>query len=80
MGAIFAVGLSPVAGQFGIPAGILAGMLHAVVVVCTSSFYEGLNLYNNGFSTGIVAIVIVPMLESFIKGFELRHKKEETRE
>lgn len=80
IGAIFAVGLAPVAGQFGIPAGILAGMLHAVVVVCTSSFYEGLNLYNNGFSTGIVAIVIVPMLESFIKGFKLRHKKREVEE
>lgn len=80
MGAIFAVGLAPVSGQFGIPAGILAGMLHAVVVVCTSSFYEGLNLYNNGFSTGIVAIVIVPMLESFIKGFKLRHKKKEVEE
>ena len=80
IGAIFAVGLAPVSGQFGIPAGILAGMLHAVVVVCTSSFYEGLNLYNNGFSTGIVAIVIVPMLESFIKGFKLRHKKREVEE
>lgn len=80
IGAIFAVGLAPVAGQFGIPAGILAGMLHAVVVVCTSSFYEGLNLYNSGFSTGIVAIVIVPMLESFIKGYKLRHKKKEIEE
>ena len=80
IGAIFAVGLAPVSGQFGIPAGILAGMLHAVVVVCTSSFYEGLNLYNNGFSTGIVAIVIVPMLKSFIKGFKLRHKKREVEE
>ena len=77
IGAIFAVGLAPVAGQFGVFAGILAGMLHGVVVVCTSSFYEGLNLYNNGFSTGVVAIVIVPILESFIKGFEIRHKKRE---
>ncbi len=72
MGAIFAVGLSPIAGQFGIPAGIIAGMLHAAVVVCTSSLYGGLNLYNNGFSTGLVAIVLVPVLESFIKGFKLR--------
>lgn len=69
MGAIFAVGLAPIAGQFGIPAGIIAGMLHAAVVVCSSSLYGGLNLYNNGFSTGLVAIVLVPALESFIKGF-----------
>lgn len=75
MGAIFAVGLSPIAGQFGILAGLIAGALHGVVVVCTSSLYGGLNLYNNGFSTGLVAIILVPVLESFIKGFKIRHPK-----
>lgn len=72
MGAVSAVGLAPVAGQFGIFAGVLAGMLHAAVVMCTSSLYGGLNLYNNGFSTGLVAIVLVPALESFIKGFRVK--------
>lgn len=76
MGAIFAVGLSPIAGQFGVVAGMLAGMLHGAVVVCTSELYGGLNLYNNGFSTGLVAIILVPILESFIKGFKIRHHKE----
>ena len=76
MGAIFAVGLSPIAGQFGVVAGMLAGILHGAVVVCTSELYGGLNLYNNGFSTGLVAIILVPMLESFIKGFKIRHHKE----
>lgn len=75
MGAIFAVGLSPIAGQFGVLAGLLAGALHGVVVVCTSSLYGGLNLYNNGFSTGLVAIILVPVLESFIKDFKIRHPK-----
>lgn len=75
MGAVFAIGLAPIAGQFGILAGVIAGMLHAAVVVCSSSLYGGLNLYNNGFSTGLVAIVLVPALESFIKGF--RTKKEQ---
>ena len=75
MGAVFAVGLSPIAGQFGVVAGMLAGMLHGAVVVCTSELYGGLNLYNNGFSTGLVAIIMVPMLESFIKGFKVRHNK-----
>ncbi len=79
MGAVSAVGLAPVAGQFGIPAGIIAGMLHAAVVMCTSSLYGGLNLYNNGFSTGLVAIVLVPALESFIKGFQIkRNRKTDT--
>lgn len=72
MGAVFAAGLSPIAGQFGIFAGLIAGMLHAAVVMCTSSLYGGLNLYNSGFSTGLVAIVLVPALESFIKGYKIK--------
>lgn len=75
MGAVFAVGLAPIAGQFGILAGILAGMLHAAVVVCSSSLYGGLNLYNNGFSTGLVAIVLIPVLESFIKGIQTKRER-----
>lgn len=72
LAAIFAAGLAPVAGQFGFWAGVLAGMMHASVAMCTSALYGGLNLYNNGFSTGLVAIVMVPMLESFMKGFQER--------
>lgn len=77
IGAVFAAGLAPVAGQFGIFAGIIAGMLHAAVTVCSAPLYGGLNLYNSGFSTGLVAIVLVPTLESFIKGFQT--KKEQNR-
>lgn len=75
MGAVFAIGLAPIAGQFGILAGVIAGMLHAAVVVCSSTLYGGLNLYNNGFSTGLVAIVLVPALESFIKGFQTKKEQ-----
>lgn len=80
MAAIFAVGLAPIAGQFGIPAGIIAGMLHAAVAVCSSSLYGGLNLYNNGFSTGLVAIVLVPALESFLKRYEIRKEQKNKQE
>jgi len=75
VGAVFAAGLSPIAGQFGIPAGIIAGILHAAVVMCTSELYGGLNLYNGGFSTGLVAIVLVPALEGFIKGYKIKKDK-----
>lgn len=76
MAAVFAYGLAPIAGQFGILAGLIAGVLHAAVVMCSSTLYGGLNLYNNGFSTGLVAIVMVPMLESFMNsGFLGRMKK-----
>ncbi len=65
LAAVFAVGLAPLAGRFGVFAGMVAGMLHAAIVMCTSQMYGGLNLYNNGFSAGWVAIIMVPGLESF---------------
>lgn len=82
LAALFGVGIAPIAGQFGWFAGILAGMLHSVIVMCTSGMYGGLNLYNNGFSAGWVAIIMVPTLESFMKHYESRKhgKKEENRE
>lgn len=75
LAAIFAVGLAPIAGQFGVVQGILAGALHSVIVMCTSSMYGGLNLYNNGFSAGWVAVFLVPTVESFMKHFEDRRLK-----
>ena len=76
---IFCVGLAPIAGQFGVLAGIEAGILHAAIVMYTSQMYGGLNLYNNGFSCGWVAIIMVPLIESFMARFEHRKKiKEKT--
>lgn len=75
LAAIFAVGLAPIAGQFGIIAGIIAGMLHSTIVMCTSDLYGGLNLYNNGFSAGWVAIVMVPALEGFMRNYVIRRKR-----
>lgn len=75
--AFFVIGISPIAGQFGVIWGILAGMLHSCIVMCTSAMYGGLNLYNNGFSCGWVAIVMVPTIESFMRSYEVRkqHRK-----
>lgn len=73
--AYFVVGISPIAGQFGSFAGIIAGMIHSAVVMCTSQMYGGLNLYNNGFSCGWVAIVMLPIVESFMKHYEYRKQR-----
>ena len=74
LAAIFAVGLAPIAGQFGVLAGIFAGFLHAIIVMYTSEMYGGLNLYNNGFSAGWVAILMVPVMESFKRHLNERKK------
>ncbi len=76
--ALFAVGLSPIAGQFGPLAGVAAGALHVAIVMCTSAMYGGLNLYNNGFAAGWVAILLLPMIESFMQHYKTRKKKEES--
>jgi len=73
--ALFAVGLAPIAGQFGWIAGVAAGFLQAAIVMYTSEMYGGLNLYNNGFSAGWVAIIMVPLIESFMQKFKSRKRK-----
>ena len=78
--ALFIVGIAPVAGQFGVVIGILTGIIHAAVVMCTSPLYGGLNLYNNGFSEGMICVVIIPLVESFMKQFENRkHRKRDSK-
>ncbi len=75
LAAVFGVGLAPIAGQFGVIAGIVAGMLHVAIVTCTNNLYGGLNLYNNGFSCGWVAIIMVPFMESFIARYKVHPRK-----
>ncbi|MBR3768936.1 MAG: DUF1576 domain-containing protein [Lachnospiraceae bacterium] len=72
--AILVVGVAPIAGEFGVVAGIISGMLHVAIVMCTSQMYAGLHLYNNGFSTGWVAIFMVPFLESFMRRFGRKNR------
>ena len=56
--------LAPIAGEFGFLAGILAGFLHSSVALNVGIVYGGMNLYNNGFAGGIVAIFLVPLIQS----------------
>ena len=74
--AIFCVGLAPLAGQFGVIAGIVAGFMHTAIVMYTSNLYGGLNLYNNGFSAGLVAILMVPIMENVRSRFHKAEIKE----
>lgn len=63
--ALFGTALAPIAGTYGTFTGIVAGFLHSSLVMTTGYLHGGLNLYNNGFSSGIVAAVMVPVLEAF---------------
>ena len=67
LAALFGMGLAPIAGQFGVVWGIIAGMLHCAIVTTVGSVYGGLNLYNSGFTAGLVALILVPLIQSFKK-------------
>ena len=69
---LFCTTLAPISGYFGWPFGILAGFIHASVVLYTGSPVAGMNLYNNGFSGGLVAIVLYAVILSAV-----RHRKPE---
>ena len=57
---LFGTTLAPISGHFGWPFGILAGFIHSALVLQTGGPVAGLNLYNNGFSGGLIAIVLYP--------------------
>ena len=59
---LFGTTLAPISGHFGWPYGILAGFIHASLVLQTGGPVAGLNLYNNGFSGGLIAIVLYPTI------------------
>lgn len=61
---LFSTTLAPIAGEFGILAGLLAGFLHSSVALNVGIVYDGMNLYNNGFAGGLVAIFLVPVIKS----------------
>lgn len=56
--------LAPIAGEFGIIAGLIAGFLHSSVALNVGIVYGGMNLYNNGFAGGLVAMFLVPVIQS----------------
>ena len=62
LAALFSTTLAPLAGQFGIFIGILAGAIHVIVVDVTASWHGGLDLYNNGFAGGLTASLIISVI------------------
>ena len=68
LAALFGTALTPIAGEFGVFWGTVAAFVHSSVVLNVGYLHGGLNLYNNGFSAGIVAAILVPIIGTFGKG------------
>ncbi|HZK00215.1 MAG TPA: DUF1576 domain-containing protein [Tissierellaceae bacterium] len=63
--ALFVTALAPIAGSFGVIAGMIAGFFHSLIVTNLGYLHGGLNLYNNGFTAGFVAAILVPLINTF---------------
>ena len=64
---LFSTTLVPIAGHYGNLAGIIAGLIHASLISNTGYLHGGMNLYNNGFTGGFVAAVLVLLLQTYKK-------------
>jgi hypothetical protein len=62
VGLFFVTGLAPVAGRFGFVAGLFTGFVHLSIVILTAPLYGGMDLYNNGFATGLGAMLLVVVI------------------
>lgn len=65
-GVAFATGLCPIVGRYGIRAGLAAGFLCASMCTATSALHGGFVLYNGGFTAGITALILLPILEHYV--------------
>ncbi len=63
LAALFGTTLAPLAGDFGIGIGVIAGFLHLAVVLRSGEWHAGIALYNNGFAGGLTATLLVSIIE-----------------
>ena len=64
-GLAFATGLCPIAGKYGFRYGVLAGFMSAVICTVTAEMHGGFVLYNGGFTAGLTALVLIPILDFY---------------
>ena len=65
--ALFGTTLAPISGVYGPAAGLLAGFLHLALVQNVGFLHSGLNLYNNGFAAGFVALILIPVFNALLR-------------
>ena len=64
-GVAFATGLCPIAGKYGWKKGLFAGLIHAIICSSTASMHGGFVLFNGGFTAGLTALIMIPVLDSY---------------
>lgn len=66
VGLCYANGLSLLSDQYGWFWGIVAAMVHYCMVTTTPLVHGGMCLYNGGFTTGLVCLLMLPTLEKIV--------------
>ena len=72
IGLCYANGLSPICDKYGWHYGFLASMIHYTLVTLVPNIHGGFCLYNGGFTGIFVCILLIPVLERFVKTKEER--------
>ena len=67
VGLCYANGLSPIADKYGWKFGLLAAVMHYLLVTSVPTLHGGFCLYNGGFTAALICIILVPELERFFK-------------
>ena len=67
VGLCYANGLSLLADKYGWFWGMVAAMVHYCMVTTTPLVHGGMCLYNGGFTTGLVCLLMIPTLEKIVE-------------
>ena len=63
VGLCYANGLSPIADKYGWRYGMLAAILHYLLVTSVPALHGGFCLYNGGFTAALICAILIPVLE-----------------
>ena len=72
IGVCYSSGLGPITGVYGWWAGLIAGVAHYTLVTSVPLLHGGFCLHNGGFTAVMIAMLLVPQLETFCKTKEQR--------
>lgn len=75
MAVFFGAGLCPIAGDYGIIAGILTGMIHLSMATRTGVLHGGLLIYNNAFAAGLVSVIVYPFFNMIKENLNTKNNK-----
>ena len=67
VGVCYANGLSPICDKYGWQYGFVAAMIHYCIVTLVPGLHGGYCLYNGGFTSIFVCIILIPVLERYCK-------------